>query len=147
MPQAKLIKKIINFKTVAVNSNIFIYQFEENKKYFNFTNHLLKLAEQEKKIKIYFSVIGVAELLTGPAKSKNNQLYDAYIVFFDSAQNIKIINVNYEAAKQAAKLRVNYNIKTPDALHLACAIESGCEVFITNDKDLEKVQEIKIIVI
>lgn len=42
-------------------------------------------------------------------------------------------------------LRVNYNLKTPDAIHLATAIEHKADVFITNDKQLKKVKEIAIL--
>jgi len=38
-------------------------------------------------------------------------------------------------------------IRANDALHIACAVESQCEYFITTDKDLinKKVEEIQII--
>lgn len=33
----------------------------------------------------------------------------------------------------ATMLRVQYRLKTPDALHLAAAVQSGCDEFWTND--------------
>jgi len=35
---------------------------------------------------------------------------------------------------RAAELRARHRIKTPDALHLAAALEYGCEEFWTNDE-------------
>jgi uncharacterized protein len=38
----------------------------------------------------------------------------------------------------AAELRAHQRIKTIDALHLAAAIDAGCEEFWTNDRRLER---------
>jgi predicted nucleic acid-binding protein len=42
---------------------------------------------------------------------------------------------------------INHGIKTKDALHIACAIKSDCEYFITTDNRLmdKKIAEIRII--
>ncbi len=37
---------------------------------------------------------------------------------------------------RATNLRATRQLKTVDALHLAAAIEAGCEVFLTNDARL-----------
>ena len=36
----------------------------------------------------------------------------------------------------AAQLRARFNLRTPDALHLACAQANGCEALWTNDDRL-----------
>lgn len=41
-----------------------------------------------------------------------------------------------EVFLQAAQLRARFNLKTPDALHLACAQHHGCEALWTNDERL-----------
>ena len=37
---------------------------------------------------------------------------------------------------RATYIRAKYNVKTVDAIHLAAAIESGCDRFLTNDNRL-----------
>ena len=44
----------------------------------------------------------------------------------------------------SAKLRAQYGIKTPDAIQLAIGIENNGSLFITNDKALKKIKEIKV---
>lgn len=39
--------------------------------------------------------------------------------------------------EQATELRAQHRLSTPDALHLAAAIDAGCEEFWTNDRRLE----------
>jgi len=69
------------------------------------------------------------------------QLYDA---FFNACE---FVDLNRSVFDSAAMLRVESQLKTPDALHLAAAIEAGCDEFCTNDKQLLKVatQRIKVI--
>lgn len=69
------------------------------------------------------------------------QLYDA---FFSACE---FIDLNRSVFDLAARLRVESQLKTPDALHLAAAMEAGCDEFCTNDKQLLKVatQRIKVI--
>ncbi|MCC6172150.1 MAG: type II toxin-antitoxin system VapC family toxin [Gammaproteobacteria bacterium] len=38
--------------------------------------------------------------------------------------------------RQAAELRAHFGLKTPDALHLACAQHHGCDALWTNDDRL-----------
>jgi predicted nucleic acid-binding protein len=48
--------------------------------------------------------------------------------------------------KQAAKLRAKYKgLKMPDAIQLATAKYISCKEFITNDKQLKNVEEMKVL--
>jgi predicted nucleic acid-binding protein len=40
--------------------------------------------------------------------------------------------------RRAADLRAQLGFKTPDALHLAAAVEAACDVFLTNDAQLTR---------
>ena len=48
---------------------------------------------------------------------------------------------------KAADLRVRFRFKTPDALHLAAAIVSACDVFLTHDQQLARCTDIAVEVI
>jgi uncharacterized protein len=45
---------------------------------------------------------------------------------------------NDETWARATELRARFGLKTPDALHLACAEVSGCQEFWTNDDRLSR---------
>ena len=45
----------------------------------------------------------------------------------------------------AAKLRVKYTIRTPDAIQMAVGILYGADTFLTNDSGLKKVKDIKVV--
>jgi predicted nucleic acid-binding protein len=53
-----------------------------------------------------------------------------------------------DIANQSARLRARYNLRTPDAIHLATALAANADVFITNDRDLIRVEsELPIVMI
>ncbi|EDZ92548.1 MAG: PIN domain-containing protein [Limnospira sp. PMC 1291.21] len=45
------------------------------------------------------------------------------------------------------QLRARYNLQLPDSLQIATALDAGCEAFLTNDLQLRRITELKIIVI
>jgi len=69
------------------------------------------------------------------------KLYDGFFTICD------FVDLNRSVFDLATTLRAENNLKIPDALHLAAAIESNCSEFCTNDKHLLKIssQHIKVI--
>ena len=50
-------------------------------------------------------------------------------------------------AHEAARVRFKYNLQLPDALQIAAAIASNCEAFLTNDAQIKRVTELKVLVV
>lgn len=73
------------------------------------------------------------ECLVGPTKRGDPVLELAYTQLFDQSALLPIPD---EVYVQAARLRAHFALRTPDALHLACAQHHGCEVLWTNDNRL-----------
>jgi predicted nucleic acid-binding protein len=76
------------------------------------------------------------ESLIHPLRSRNTALANAYQTFFNCCT---ILEMPLEAYIQAAVLRAEHNLKTPDALHLATATLHGCLSLWTNDDRLTAV--------
>ena len=69
------------------------------------------------------------------ALRENQKIFlKVYEQFFKDCQ---LIDLNRSVFEQATELRVNHNLKTPDALHLAAAL-GVCDQFWTNDQQLVK---------
>ena len=45
----------------------------------------------------------------------------------------------------AARIRIRYRLKLPDAIQVATAVHTGSAVLVTHDRDFREVDEIKII--
>jgi len=68
--------------------------------------------------------------------------------FLKYGRNFTLIEISEKIAERAGRLRGRYTeLRTIDAVQLASAIENGIEIFITNDKKLKKVDEIKVVVL
>jgi predicted nucleic acid-binding protein len=78
------------------------------------------------------------ECLIHPVREGNMQLRSAYEEFF-SGPFSDYIPLTSEVFEKATEVRAEYGLKTPDAVHLAAALVSGCDIFLTNDLRLNRV--------
>ena len=98
-------------------------------------------------IMIIISVLGCGEYLTLPYKNNNKAKIDNFKHFIDDL-NIQVFDINIDIMEIAAKIRAKYNnIKMPDAIQLATAIYSKCDIFLHNDMQIQQVDEIKTVLI
>ena len=73
------------------------------------------------------------ECLVGPIKRGDPVLQRAYTELFEQFAPLDMPEAVY---LQAAQLRGHFGLRTPDALHLACAQHHGCDALWTNDDRL-----------
>jgi predicted nucleic acid-binding protein len=73
------------------------------------------------------------ECLVGPMKRGDPVLQRAYTELFDQFISLPMPEPVYLLA---AELRARFGLKTPDALHLACAQYHRCDALWTNDDRL-----------
>ena len=80
----------------------------------------------------------IKPIRTGDAASLAQ--FDAFFARPD-VQRVPLSTAVYD---RATLLRATYNFKLGDSLHLAAAIEAGCDLLLTNDHRLSKCTEIRI---
>lgn len=91
------------------------------------------------------STITVTEILVKPYKKGRSDLIEKFKSAIVNSKTIKICNIDSEPANKAAELRANHNLKTPDALQIAAALNNKCDFFITNDFELSRINEIEVL--
>ncbi len=64
-------------------------------------------------------------------------------VFFAGIELI-LADISPAVIERATDLRAKYNLKTPDALHYATAVEVGATVFLTGDRGFERCTEVPV---
>lgn len=136
---------------VAIDSCLFISLFLEEDEILNAqTEAVMRHEGFEVVLSTLVGVEGVGG--NGMRKGANtgpidNQEVKAARDFFDSA-DVLWMEVNRRVMLRARDYCTNFLIKPPDAIVLACAVESGCEHLFTNDEGLIKhsdsIPEIKI---
>jgi len=77
------------------------------------------------------------ECRVGPIKTGNARELADFETFFSSPDVQKII-LTPAIFDRAAEIRARFGFATTDAIHLAAAMESGCDLFLTNDARLTR---------
>ena len=57
----------------------------------------------------------------------------------------EIVQLTRQVMDRAAEIRAEHGFRTPDAIHLAAAMETQCDVFLTNDRRLASFQGISVV--
>lgn len=120
-------------KTIALDSMIFIYFFDQNERFVEHSERIIKLAERGKTI-IVTSIMSLLESLSPFKYQDDTEAQYAITNFFYLTPSVHIIDVDREVAIEAARLRREHkSLRAPDAIQLATAIVHKAEIFITND--------------
>jgi predicted nucleic acid-binding protein len=130
-------------KVVALDTNIFIYHFEENPAYVGFTEPLFDRIESGK-IRAVTSALTLHEVLTGAKRAGDDRLASLYRDLIGSFPNLRLVPFDARIAEISSGLRARYELPTPDTIQIATAIHEGAERFVTNDARLKRVREIKV---
>lgn len=133
-----------NRRIVALDTNIFLYHFEENPEYVSFTQELFENVEAGR-IRAVTSVLTLHEILTGAYKAGDARLVSLYRDLLGSFPNLEMMPFDEEVAEISSALRARHGLRTPDAIQVATAIRHRADTFITNDRHLSVVKEIKVI--
>lgn len=84
------------------------------------------------------STITVTEVLTYPAYKGDWQAVQDYDLFLRNFPYLQIVPVDMRLAREAALVRAETRLKTPDAIQVAAARMYNCDLIITNDRPWEK---------
>lgn len=123
-----------------------IYYVEEHPKYVAKMDAIIKAIE-DRRIEALSSVITLTEVLTHPFKLGNTRLEREYRDILPYGGGFRLLTITARMAESAAALRARYNLRTPDALHVAAAIDVRCDAFLTNDTGIKRVTEIAVLVL
>lgn len=133
---------MIECNRVFLDTSPIIYYLQKDEKYFDLTKAIL-LQLQESFVSFVSSDITIAEYCVRPYKSNNLLLIHAMEGFMRDAR-IEIVHTSWKIATRAARIRAEYSsFKAMDSLQIATAIESGCDLFLTNDKQLRQFEGMK----
>ena len=134
------------FKRVFLDTTPLIY-FLDNDENFGETTCRILSALFEQNVKFFSSTITVAEYLVQPYRTGNEPLVRAFWEFVSDTQ-LTLCPIGRGEAVKAAEIRAAHrHFKLMDSLQLATACLNGCDLFLTNDKQLKQFQEIRCITV
>jgi predicted nucleic acid-binding protein len=130
---------------VGVDSQIVIYAVEPHPVYGPF---LLPLwaAVQSGTLSVLASDLVLMEVLVGPLKASDGTRVAAFEQFVVQP-GFQIEPITQTILRRAADLRATSRLRTPDAIHAATALVIGCRMFLTNDRDFQKVRGLPVAIL
>lgn len=121
---------------VCLDANIVIYFIERNPVWEPKVS--ARIAEYRAgSHEIAVSDVARLECLVGPFKSGNAADLASYAAFFDSPSP-RMLFVTVPVWESAARIRADYGFSALDSIHLATAVEHGCDRFLSNDAQLKR---------
>jgi predicted nucleic acid-binding protein len=142
----KITHALRGVQRLGVETSPFIYLLENIPIYADKVQAVFDIVETTH-ILMCSSAITLTEALMKPIKAGDKALTEAYRQLLTRTNSIQLIAVTPILADKAAHLRAQYNLRTPDALHIATAIEARCDAFLTNDVRLGRVKELRVMVL
>lgn len=135
--------------SVALDSMIFIYLFEEDERFSTKVKPLF-MAIEKGNLKGVTSIVSPLEVLSAPKLEQEHDRQTAFIRFFQKTPNLTVYPLSWKVMENAAGLRrKNPSLKAPDSIQLATARETNTPIYITNDQKLEKlkIKNLKIVLV
>ena len=133
---------MVSYKRIGLDTNVLIYYIEEHPIFLKKIEPLIDKIVQGKATGIT-SYVTLLELLVKPLREGRLDLVDQYRAILTG--QLEMVPIDEAVSVKAAQLRAKYGFRTPDAIQLASVIQKKGDVFITNDRGLKNVKEIKIL--
>ena len=128
--------------SVFLDTNIVIYLIERT------SDQGLAVAKCIKNLIAQGQRLVVSDLVRMECRVRPLRLNDAITLSaFDgyfSSEDLDITPITASVCDRAAAIRARYNFRPMDSLHLAAAIEHGCQLFLTHDLRLKDFSNITI---
>jgi predicted nucleic acid-binding protein len=142
----KLDKALSGIKKIAIDTSIIIYFMESNPLYDNLISNVFQRISNGSLLGIT-SIITLIEVLIHPIRQGNTRLQKQYRDLLLNSDNFYTVTVDSSIAELAAQIRSYYNIHIPDAIQIATAKVTGCEVFLTNDINLKRIEDLSVLIL
>jgi predicted nucleic acid-binding protein len=130
--------------TIGVDTAPFIYLWERHSRYFALPETLFRHLKKPQ-VQGVTSIITLIETCVHPQRQGRSDLVQTYERALLRSQQVRTLPVDAALARRAVVLRAQYDIRVPDALQIAAALEAGATAFVTNDRRLVKVQDLQVL--
>ena len=78
-----------------------------------------------------------------PLRRGQTELVAQYDEFF-LRRSLNVVDIGGSVIDLATDMRVRYGLKTPDAIHVATAMECSADMILTGDRDMTRFKDIRV---
>ena len=123
---------------VYVDANAVIYWVERIEPYLTAAAPLWDAVDAGM-AQVATSELTLLEVLVKPLHDGNAALADLYRQVVLGTIGLTPLPLTRAVLEGAARIRATHQVKTPDALHAATALDAGCVLFVTNDPGFRRI--------
>lgn len=133
-------------RLVGVDTSPFIYFIERTPRYIDAVRAFFR-AVDEGRVAAVTSSATLLEVLVQPLRQGDAALALAYRETLLDGRGLSVRDLTVSVAEEAARLRAGYNVGFADAIQLATALLERASLFLTNDRRLARVAELRVLVL
>ena len=141
-----LASALAGHRLIALDTSVWIYHFEGSAAYGQAADSVLEAIAQGRAGAVASELV-LLELLVAPLKKGSQDVADEIELMLLHFPNLQLAPVTRGVLVRAAEIRARYGLRTPDAIMLATAVESGSTLAVTNDSAWRKVDEIEVLLL
>ena len=93
------------------------------------------------------SVLTLMEITVKPLQLGRVDVADEYEMLISSFPHLLLGGIERPTARLAAELRAKHRLRPADALQVAACLEGGASAFLTNDRDLRRLNEVEVLLL
>lgn len=139
--------ELAQINTIFIDTAPVIYYIEAHPQFGPLAKEIVS-SFQSRSLNAFSSVITLTEVLPKPIENGDEKLAAKFAEFLKHGKNLTITEISESIAEAAGKLRGRYPfLRTIDAIQVSTALDVGADAFLTNDKKLKQINEIKVLVL
>jgi predicted nucleic acid-binding protein len=123
---------LVGTRKLYIDANICLYLVQGLEPFQSLAKRAFSIVAANR-IEVVSSELTLAECLYGLFKSRDTRLETSYREMFSASGAIKLVPVDLAILGRAAKLGGTIGLKLIDSIHMATAIQTGCDAYLTND--------------
>lgn len=123
---------------IYLDTNCFIYTVERIEPY-RVSLDAIWDDVRARHLLVLTSELTTMETLVKPLRAADAPLEALYRTILHHSPDVRSVPVSRSILERAAALRATTNLKTPDAIHAATALEHSCAFVLTNDPAFRRV--------
>jgi predicted nucleic acid-binding protein len=133
-------------QTIGLDTAPLIYFIEQNSTYLESVRAFFA-GMGRGEFRVVTSTLTLTEVLVHPLRAGNVELAREYRDIILDQVHLTTFPVSAAIAEHTAQLRASHNLRTPDAIQIATAIQEGATVFLTNDTRLPAIADLRMLVL
>lgn len=131
-------------RRIGLDSNILIYVIERVDPWSQVAGELVDAVESGAAAAT-ISALGLAEILSGPARAGDLAILERYDGEIRDIPGLSVESIGPDLAGDAAVIRGVRGMSLTDAVHLASARAAGATAFVTNDRRLRGSSKLEVL--